>query len=107
MKMAAVWAKTEAGRQEIRTRSRVTSRLRRTLLLLVDGRHSEAELLAAVQGTTVADIEWLHALGLIEPAAVGAPAAAEAADEDDDEVPSWTIPGAPEDDDDDGGQRTT
>lgn len=89
-----MWAKTQAGRQEIQSRSKVQSRLRRTLLLLIDGRHDDAELLAAVQGTTPADFEALEALGLIARAAEAAPSAAA-----DDSVPSWTIPGTYEDDD--------
>ena len=86
--MASVWAKTEAGRQEIQSRSKVASRLRRTLLLLIDGRHGDAELLAAVQGTTPEDFEALEALGLIARSA-DAPSPGGAAGE----APSWTIPG--------------
>ena len=63
-----VWSKTEAGRQEIKARSQVTGRARRTLLLLVDGVRGDAELLASVAGTTPDDFAALAALGLIAPA---------------------------------------
>ena len=62
-----VWSKTQAGRQEIKARSQVTGRARRTLLLLVDGLRGDAELLASVAGTTPADFAALAALGLIAP----------------------------------------
>lgn len=70
------WSKTEAGRQEIQSRSKVTGRAQRTLLLLVDGRRGDAELLAAVQGTSAADFEVLAALGLIAASQAGAASAA-------------------------------
>ena len=73
------WSKTEAGRQEIQSRAKVTGRAQRTLLLLVDGRRSDAELLAAVRGTSAADFTALAELGLIAApqaaVALAAPAA--------------------------------
>ena len=63
-----VWSKTQAGRQEIKARSQVTGRARRTLLLLVDGMRGDAELLASVAGITPDDFTELAALGLIAPA---------------------------------------
>ncbi|RZU01182.1 hypothetical protein [Rivibacter subsaxonicus] len=81
--MEARYAKTESGREEIRTRSRGLPRTTRNLLLMIDGERSSAYLLENLQGVGVADLEQLHAEGLIEavagaveaPAAVAVPAA--------------------------------
>ncbi len=70
--MTVVWSKTEAGRQEIQARSKVPGRAQRTLLLLIDGRRSDAQLLAAVQGTSAADFGRLAGLGLIAAPQAGA-----------------------------------
>lgn len=71
--------KTEAGRTEMRTRSLVAERVRRNLLLLIDGIKTDEVLLASVSGATRDDIERLQALGLVEPLAPAAPAAGGAA----------------------------
>ena len=73
-----VWHKTDAGREEMRARARVAGRAQRNLLLLADGRKTAAELVAAVHGTTFADLKALAALGLL--AADGDDAATAAAD---------------------------
>lgn len=74
-----IWVKTEAGRTEMRTRSLVAERVRRNLLLLIDGIKTDEVLLASVSGATREDIERLQELGLVEPLAPAAPAAGAAA----------------------------
>lgn len=64
--MEARYTKTEAGREEIRTRSRGLSRTLRNLLLMVDGTRSSAYLVGHIQGIGAADLERLAAEGLIE-----------------------------------------
>lgn len=64
-----IWAKTDAGRNEIRTRALVKERARRNLLLLIDGAKSEEMLLADLAGITVGDFRALEALKLIAPVA--------------------------------------
>ncbi|CAN5367854.1 hypothetical protein BH09PSE5_BH09PSE5_30110 [soil metagenome] len=59
------WAKTDAGRLEIQTRSAINGRAQRNLLLLIDGKKSQEQLLASVTGTTAADFSMLRDLGLI------------------------------------------
>lgn len=66
--------KTEAGRTEMRTRSLVAERVRRNLLLLIDGIKTDEVLLASVSGATREDIERLQELGLVEPLAPASPA---------------------------------
>ncbi|MEN9543792.1 MAG: hypothetical protein RLZZ598_625 [Pseudomonadota bacterium] len=75
--MEARYAKTEAGREEIRTRRRGLPRTTRNLLLMIDGERSSAYLLEHLQGVGVTDLEQLHAEGLIEPT-TGATEASEA-----------------------------
>jgi hypothetical protein len=73
-----IWAKTDAGRIEIQTRSLVKERARRNLLLLIDGVKSDEALLASLSGIDKEDFRALESLALIAP--VAAPArAAEAA----------------------------
>ena len=62
-----IWAKTDAGRIEMRARALVKERAQRNLLLVIDGVKSEAMLLAALAGITSADFLSLQALGLIAP----------------------------------------
>jgi hypothetical protein len=72
-----IWAKTDAGRGEIRARALVKERAQRNLLLVIDGVKSEEMLLAALAGISSADFLSLQALGLIAPVrASGARAAA-------------------------------
>ena len=63
--MSTYWIKTDMGRAEISARARVPERLRRTLLLLIDGKRSEQALLHSVAGSTAHDFEQLERLGLI------------------------------------------
>ena len=62
-----IWAKTEAGRAEMKARSLVHDRAQRNLLLLIDGKRPVEALLAGLAGVTEADLTRLHELGLIEP----------------------------------------
>ncbi|WP_411832659.1 hypothetical protein [Pseudoxanthomonas mexicana] len=73
-------SKTEAGRDEIRDRSRKLAAGMRSILLMVDGRRSEEELssLAASLHAPADALDQLRALGLI---ADSAPASAGAHDE--------------------------
>jgi len=59
------WSKTDAGRLEIQSRSLVHGRPQRNLLLLIDGKKTEAQLLASVTGIAVTDLQMLRDLGLI------------------------------------------
>ena len=68
-----IWTKTEAGRGEIQSRALVRERAQRTLLLLIDGTRSEANLLSDLAGISGGDFLTLQALGLIT--AVQRPAA--------------------------------
>lgn len=70
------WVKTDAGRREMQTRSLVNARPQRNLLLLIDGKRTEEELLASVVGTQAADFLALRDLGLIASPEHPAPAAA-------------------------------
>src|SRR5471030_2511250 len=51
----AIYDKTDKGRNEIATRSQHLAPRLRTLLLLIDGRRSEQELLASVAGLGLSD----------------------------------------------------
>jgi hypothetical protein len=66
-----IWLKTDAGRQEMQTRSQVKDRALRNLLLLVDGQKSDTTLLACVPGLGDAAFDVLAELGLIAPKASG------------------------------------
>ena len=59
-----IWTKTDAGRAEMQTRALVKERVPRTLLLLIDGIKTDAQLLASVDGTSPDDFKRLEALGL-------------------------------------------
>lgn len=63
--MAAIYAKTELGQNEIRERAHALQRHSRTLLVLVDGTRTGEQLLAMVQGATAADLTVLVEAGLI------------------------------------------
>ena len=54
------WIKTEAGKREMQTRSRVSVRTQRNLLVLSDGRSSVQALLSKVTGASEADFEVLR-----------------------------------------------
>jgi len=62
-----IWTKTDAGRIEMTTRTRVQERAQRNLLLLIDGAKSEEMLLSNVTGVTIEDFRALEAMGLIAP----------------------------------------
>lgn len=63
--MSAQLAKTDAGQSEIRNRTLALSRASRTLLVLVDGSRSAAQLLEMVKGSSQADLGALLDAGLI------------------------------------------
>lgn len=64
-----IWAKTDAGRAEMKARSLVKDRAQRNLLLVIDGKRSAEKLLTDLVGITPADFATLAGLGLIEPVA--------------------------------------
>ena len=75
-----LYAKTEAGRAEIRARALPLSRTARNLLLVLDASKTAADWLRLVAGATDADFETLRQQGLIAPhGAGGQPMAAPAA----------------------------
>lgn len=63
--MAAIYAKTELGQNEIRERAHALQRHSRTLLVLADGTRTGEQLLGMVQGATAADLAVLVEAGLI------------------------------------------
>ena len=65
--MALIYAKTEAGREEIQTRERKLSAVMRSVLLSVDGQRDEIELNLLAQGVRAPDdaLTQLQGLGLI------------------------------------------
>ena len=69
--MAERFARTEAGRREIRERSANLSRPARNLLLIIDASRTAAEWLTLVQGCTAADLQQLLDAGLIAEAGGG------------------------------------
>ena len=71
------FAKTDAGRREIRERKSSLSRAARNLLLIIDATKPAADWMAMVLGSTPADLQQLLDTGLV--AAAGAPADAPAA----------------------------
>ena len=77
--MEARYVKTEAGRAEMKERRLALPRQARLLLVIIDASKSSAEWVAAVNGSSEADIERLLAEGLIEPQAGPARASAAAA----------------------------
>ena len=60
-----IWIKTDIGRAEISARALVPERVRRNLLLLIDGNRSQDALLHSVAGSTPEDFDLLARLGLI------------------------------------------
>lgn len=74
---AAVYAKTDAGRAEINTRSLGLTPLQRRLLILVDGQRTLAELTLFITGQDVpALMAQIEAAGCVAPVASGAHASA-------------------------------
>lgn len=71
------YSKTEAGRQEIKTRALPLSRSARNLLLVLDASKPARQWLALVQGVSEADFAYLLAQGLVAPqgGAAASPAA--------------------------------
>jgi hypothetical protein len=74
-----IWAKTDAGRVEMKSRALVKDRAQRNLLLVIDGKTSDEKLLAGLAGITPADFASLAGLGLIAPVSAPAPRPAVAA----------------------------
>ncbi|MBL8351494.1 MAG: hypothetical protein JNL87_14425 [Burkholderiaceae bacterium] len=72
--MAGRYTKTEAGRAEIRERSRPLSRPARNLLLIIDDSRPAGDWLGVVQGCAAAELQALVDAGLVERPAT--PAAA-------------------------------
>ena len=68
MQDADIYLKTEAGRDEIRSRSRGLSMATRAILLMVDGQRSVAALRTVIAGSKAPDdtLDMLLAQGLIE-----------------------------------------
>ena len=62
-----LFAKTDAGRAEIRARALPLSRTARNLLLVLDATKTAADWLRLVAGATEADFETLREHGLIAP----------------------------------------
>lgn len=62
-----LFAKTDAGRAEIRARALPLSRTARNLLLVLDASKTAADWLRLVAGATEADFETLRQHGLIAP----------------------------------------
>jgi hypothetical protein len=79
MSMDARYVKTEAGRAEMKERRLALPRQARLLLVIIDASKSGAEWLAAVNGSSQADLERLLATGLIEGQAAAAQPEAPAA----------------------------
>jgi hypothetical protein len=78
MTMDARYVKTEAGRAEMKERRLALPRQARLLLVIIDASKTSADWVAAVHGSSDADIERLLAAGLIEPHAGAARAGAAA-----------------------------
>lgn len=74
MSALRTFAKTDAGRSEIGTRSQRLAPALRSLLLVVDGKRSEAQLRAVIDGLHAPPdaLEQLEAMGLIGPGGVAA-----------------------------------
>ena len=79
MTMDARYVKTEAGRAEMKERRLALPRQARLLLVIIDASKSSADWVAAVNGSSEADIERLLAAGLIAPQAAPSRAAPPAA----------------------------
>lgn len=67
--MSQRYAKTEAGRAEIKSSTRKLPRSARNLLLIIDGSRPASDWTQLVHGASEADLARLLAEGLIEPAA--------------------------------------
>jgi hypothetical protein len=77
MSNAAHYVKTEAGRNEIKTRAKKLTAGLRSLLLVVDGQRNDPQLEQVIAGLHAPPdaLQQLAALGLIERPGVGAAAA--------------------------------
>ncbi|MEK8051613.1 hypothetical protein AACH10_15290 [Ideonella sp. DXS22W] len=73
------YAKTEAGRAEVRGRALALSRQARNLLLIIEPGRAAADWMAMVQGCGPAELQALREAGLIAPATPAAPVAGTAA----------------------------
>ena len=85
-----IWVKTDAGRAEVQRRAQLNDRHLRALLVLVDGKQTEAALLARLPGSSPEDLVRLRELGLIVPLHSGAPTSAHASRQD---GPTGNAPG--------------
>jgi hypothetical protein len=70
--LAGRFAKTEAGRDEIRDRALPLSRPARNLLLIIDPSRSARDWLALVQGCGTAELQVLVEAGLVAEAGAAA-----------------------------------
>ena len=77
--LAARFAKTEAGRGEIRTKVHPLSRPARNLLFVIDATRAGGDWVGMVQGCTPADLQALLAAGLVAPSLGGPGTAASTA----------------------------
>ncbi|HEY8609501.1 MAG TPA: hypothetical protein VIM12_20485 [Noviherbaspirillum sp.] len=75
--MATIYDKTDKGREEISTRKYGLAAKLRPLLVMVDGKHSDTDLLAKVSGLGLGpdSLAELSAAGFIQAQAAPAPAA--------------------------------
>ena len=72
MTLDARYVKTEAGRAELKERRQALPRQARLLLVIIDASKPAGEWVAAVNGSTEADLERLLDAGLVEPAGAAA-----------------------------------
>ncbi len=77
--MGRRFIKTDAGRDEIKSRAHKITRTARNLLLIVDAARPGSDWVALIHGATPADLDLLLEHGLIEVAHVDEPAAERAA----------------------------
>lgn len=71
--MGSRFSKTDAGREEIRNRTRKLSRTARNLLLILDESRPAENWLQLVHGATPDDLRQLHEAGLVQEHAGAAP----------------------------------
>ncbi|MDQ2736240.1 MAG: hypothetical protein M3Y55_14915 [Pseudomonadota bacterium] len=62
-----IWVKTDAGRAEVQLRAHLKDRALRALLVLIDGKKSEEEVLRSLPDGTAEDFQKLRDLGLVAP----------------------------------------
>lgn len=91
--LAVHYQKTDAGRDEIRSRALALPRVTRSLLLIMDARQSAAAWVQCLEGSSQADVQRLLTLGLIAPGlapvAVSAPPVVPVAAQPSAMPPAW------------------